>query len=139
MNRNRQIYIHRTLYHYAGYLRDRRATQGQYPASPIADVGKPVTGERGQLKRRSSHAPQVIQPHSTKPQGKSRVLTGRIDRELELVDSVIISQPEITKKVFLCLYYLNMPFRETSEITRLSSRQVGQNKHQLFEGLDVVI
>jgi hypothetical protein len=136
----RQIqYVDRCIWDWVAWESDGRSSPGLYPApywpgKPAKDAGQP----RRATNRRNPLVPPP-QPHETPRKAGSRILLCKTDKTSPLVRKVILRLDDDHKLIVWGIYLNKMSFREISERFGLTSRQVGDTRHNVLSAVNDVL
>jgi len=152
MNQRDINYYHGIALDWGLWRRAFRASQGMfpvpnYPGRPKKDKERHKPRRRPDLKgftalQRANHKKAELphaEPHSTRVCPSSRPLLAKIEYKLELIDPVIMSQPDGVLLVVCCMYYKGMGFDDTCRITALTSKQVGARRYKALKAIKEVL
>lgn len=137
-------YYNRCWFQWAEYIfLDSRSVQGLLPAV-WPDIVKESDSKPPRRKNRPRlcnsegkpmkclYRPQLDQPHGDRAQSSSKPLTHRLDKTSEKIHQIAVVQPNQVKGVIICLWQRRNTFAEISQIMKMTSKQIGQTKHNLL-------
>jgi len=123
---------------YGLWIRGGRTCQGVFNTSRWPE-GKPPAEARKCLPHKKEKMLVPMAHPKESRYASQRIPCTNVDKFSESIHKIVLSMPDNTKKVIICLYIRGMEWKNACYFLDLTSRQVGALKYKALKTVDSVL